>query len=92
MASEQGRPPWRFYYHVSEVREGFQVVPGGVARPEQEVPREAHVVPCQTKEESIWLYRTVRNRIENEIFPDVASAEKAVAGLLQELRAQGIGS
>ena len=77
---------WRLYWHVAEAGDRFEVVGLGVARPAQEIPTGAAEIECPGgKEESIWLYRAVRNQLTLRRFVSREEVSQAVLSLLSEL-------
>jgi hypothetical protein len=81
---------WRLYYELTETHGRFEVVGAGVARPEQEIPGGAIEIECPGgKEESIWLYRAVRNQVIGRSFASLEDASQAVRSLLGELQRAG---
>jgi len=79
--------PWRLYYRLEESAGRYAVVAGGVLRPEQKPPEDAMALECAGgKEESIWVYRAVRNQLAYQTFASREEAQDAVLSLLEELR------
>ena len=81
---------WRLYYQVKETRDHFEVVDAGVARPEQEGPEGTMEIECPGgKEESIWLYRAVRNQLIGRSFASREEVSQAACSLLSDLQRTG---
>lgn len=81
---------WRLYWHVAETGDRLEVVGVGVARPGQEIPAGSMEIECPGgKEESIWLYRAVRNQLTGRRFVSRQDVSRAVLSLLGELERAG---
>ena len=81
---------WRLYWQVTETRGRCEVVGVGVARPEQDIPKDAMEMQCSGgKEESIWLYRAVRTQLTGRHFTSVEETSGAIRSLLGELQRSG---
>lgn len=81
---------WRLYWQVAETCDRFEVVGAGVARPGQDTPERAMQIECPGgKEESIWLYRAVRNQLIGRRFASREEVSHAIRSLMSELQRAG---